>query len=254
MKSRLITLPPKKTSQALSTTYPALTAPRRTPPFHPAHKGAISMSTEAQVRANQKNALHSTGPTTDAGKAASCMNNFRHGLAGNSFTVLDFEDQDEFDDLLCGLKAEHQPSTLTETLLVQKMAQHYWLGKRALYLQDQCCTDEELSLDEQQRQLALFLRYQTTNDRAFHRCLADLLKLKAEKRRSEIGFESQRRHAAAECRREAAEKRKQDRHKLDMLLAEARLNHQELLNSELSFEITGAPLAPARLQEAPKAA
>jgi len=99
------------------------------------------MSTEAQVRANQENAQHSTGPNTEAGKAASCLNNFRHGLTGNSFTVLDFEDQDEFDALLCGLRAEHQPSTLTETLLVQKMAQSYWLSKRALYLQDQCCTD-----------------------------------------------------------------------------------------------------------------
>ena len=99
------------------------------------------MSTQAQVRANQENAQHSTGPSTKAGKAVSCLNNFRHGLAGNSFTVLDFEDQDEFDALLCGLRAEHQPSTITETILVQKMAQSYWLSKRALYLQDQCCTD-----------------------------------------------------------------------------------------------------------------
>jgi hypothetical protein len=228
------------------------------------------MSTEAQIRANQANAQHSTGPTTEAGKAASCLNNFRHGLTGNSFTVLDFEDQDEFDALLCGLRAEHQPATMTESILVAKMAQSYWLSKRALYLQDQahrafgarcarvkedqCCTDEELSLDEQQKQLALFLRYQTTNDRAFHRCLTDLLKLRAEKRRQEIGFESQQHKKAQEARRDAAEKRKQDHHKLDMLLAEAKLNHQELLNCELSFQVTGAPLAPARLQQAPKAA
>ncbi|HTU44624.1 MAG TPA: hypothetical protein VMF91_06155 [Bryobacteraceae bacterium] len=226
------------------------------------------MSTEAQVRANQENAQHSTGPNTEAGKAASCLNNFRHGLTGNSFTVLDFEDQDEFDALLCGLRAEHQPSTLTETLLVQKMAQSYWLSKRALYLQDQCCTDrahrasaarcaqsnEELTLEQQEKHLALFIRYQTTNDRAFHRCLADLLKLKAEKRKAEIGFESQQHKKAQESRREAAEKRKQDHHKLDMLLAEAKLNHQELLNCELSFEVTGAPLAPARLKQPQKAA
>ena len=212
------------------------------------------MSTQAQVRANQENAQHSTGPSTKAGKAVSCLNNFRHGLAGNSFTVLDFEDQDEFDALLCGLRAEHQPSTLTETLLVQKMAQSYWLSKRALYLQDQCCTDEELTLEQQEKQLALFIRYQTTNDRAFHRCLADLLKLKAEKRKAEIGFESQQHKKAQESRREAAEKRKQDHHKLDMLLAEAKLNHQELLNCELSFEVTGAPLAPARLKQPQKAA
>jgi len=226
------------------------------------------MATEAQILANQQNAHHSTGPKTESGKASSCKNNFKYGLTGSSFTVLDFEDQDEFNHVLSGLRHEHQPSTMTESILIEQMAQSYWLRKRAFYLQDQCCTDrahrasrarcaqsnEELSLDEQQRQLALFLRYQTTHDRAFHRALNDLLKLRADKRKQEIGFESQRLKAAAESRRESAEKRKQDRHKLDILLAEAKLNHQELLNCELSFEITGAPLAPARLKEGLKVA
>jgi hypothetical protein len=141
------------------------------------------MATDAQIHANQQNAQHSTGPTTEASKAASSKNNFRHGLTGNSFTVLDFEDQDEFDHLLCGLRFEHQPSTMTESILVEKMAQSYWLSKRALHLQDECCTDEELTLEEQQKQLALFIRYQTTHDRAFHRSLNDLLGRKHLKRR-----------------------------------------------------------------------
>jgi len=219
------------------------------------------MATEAQISANQQNAQHSTGPKTDDGKAASCKNNFRYGLTGNSFTVLDSEDQDEYDHVLSGLRFEHQPSTMSESILVDNMAQSYWLRKRAIYLQDQCATNEELTLEQQQKQLALFIRYQTTHDRAFHRSLTDLLKLRAERRKQEIGFESQKqkqaleaRQAAAEDRRATAEKRKQDHHKLDILLAQAKLNHQELLNCELSFEITGAPLAPARLQQAPKAA
>jgi hypothetical protein len=124
------------------------------------------MSTEAQIRANQQNAQHSTGPSTEAGKAASCLNNFKYGLTGVSFTVLQFEDQDAYDHLLSELRAEHQPSTVTESILVEEMAQSYWLRKRALYLQDRCATDEELTLDEQQKQLALFFRYQTTHDRA----------------------------------------------------------------------------------------
>ena len=41
--------------------------------------------------------------------------------------------------------------------------------------------------------MALFLRYQSTHERAFHTCLNDLLKLRAEKRKNEIGFESQKR-------------------------------------------------------------
>jgi hypothetical protein len=212
------------------------------------------MATEAQISANQENARHSTGPTSDAGKAASCKNNIRYGLTGSSFTVLDFEDQDEYDHVFCGLRSEHQPATMTESILVENMAQSYWLRKRALHLQDQCATDEELTLEDQQKQLALFLRYQTTHDRAFHRALNDLLKLRAEKRKQEIGFESQQQKVAQETRRQSAEDRKQDLHKLAVLLAEAKLNHQELLNSELQFELTGTPAIPARLREAQKAA
>jgi hypothetical protein len=193
------------------------------------------MATEAQILANQQHAQHSTGPVTESGKAVSCLNNFRHGLAG-AFTVLEFEDQDEYDQLFCGLRAEHQPSTMTESILVETMAQSYWLRKRALYLQDQCATDEDLTLEQQQKQLALFIRYQTTHDRAFHQCLNQLLKLRAEKRRAEIGFESQRRHEAAESRRAAAEKRRADLHECAVLLAQAKLTHQQVLTNNLELD------------------
>jgi hypothetical protein len=206
------------------------------------------MSTESQIRANRENAQHSTGPATEAGKAASSLNNFRHGLAG-AFRVLPSEDQDEFDALVCGLKAEHRPSTITECMLVEKMAQHYWLSQRAQRLQDltmaeahrafdaRCArAEDDLPMRDQERQFALFLRYQTTNDRAFHRCLVDLLKLKADKRRQEIGFESQPHKRAHESRREAAEKRRQELHQYAVLLAEAKVDHQTILNSNLEFD------------------
>ncbi len=215
------------------------------------------MATDAQISANQANAQHSTGPKSESGKAASCQNNFRYGLTGSSFTVLDSEDQDEFDRVLSGLRFEHQPATMTESILVEKMAQSYWLSKRALDLQDQCATDEDLTLDQQQKQLALFLRYQTTHDRAFHRALNDLLKLRAEKRRNEIGFESQKRAEAVESRRAAAENRKLDEaarsqraedrkvelHEYAVMLAEAKVTHQQILNSNLELDrlVAGRP-------------
>jgi hypothetical protein len=182
------------------------------------------------------------------------MNRIRHGLTGNSFTVLDWEDQDEYDHVLCGLRFEHQPITMTESILVDKMAQSYWLSKRALYLQDQSCTDGELTIEEQQRDLALFIRYQTTHDRAFHRALNDLLKLRAEKRKAEIGFESQKRQQAIIALREAAEKRKQERHKFDILLAEAKADHQLLLNNDIELDRTLDEIDENRRTEAQKAA
>jgi hypothetical protein len=123
------------------------------------------MTTSAQIAANQSNAQHSTGPRTSEGKAISCRNNFQHGFTG-AFTVLPWESQNEFDMLLGSLRDEHKPSGLTETILVDKMAQAIWLSKRALMLQH-VTFNHELPTCDDQKQLALYLRYQTTNERAF---------------------------------------------------------------------------------------
>ena len=189
------------------------------------------MSTQSQISANQKNAQHSTGPVTEAGKAVSCQNNFRYGFTG-AFTVLPSEDQEAYDTLFAGLKAEHKSSTVTETILIEKMAQHLWLSKRAQVLQEATMA-AEMDLRDQERQFALFLRYQTTNDRGFHTCLSQLLKLRAEKRRAQIGFESQQRREAEEARRAAREIRDQQMHKSKLWLLQAQGEHQELKNSQL---------------------
>ena len=164
------------------------------------------MATEAQVRANQQNAQHSTGPATEAGRAASSRNNTRHGFTG-AFFVLRSENQAQFADLLKSLRTEHAPATITEALLVENMAQSFWLVQRAIAFQNECLIDAELSPAEQEKQLSLYLRYQTTHHRAFHSSLNTLLKLRTEKRRTEIGFESQRQKQAIVAVRESAEKR-----------------------------------------------
>ena len=189
------------------------------------------MSTRAQISANQQNAQHSCGPKTEEGKAHSCLNNSRHGLSGD-FRILPWEDREQFVALLQDLKEEHQPATTTETLLVEKMAQHQWLVQRALMLQE-LTFHREVPFCEQEKQLALYLRYQTTHDRAFNKSLDQLLKLRAEKRKAEIGFESQRLKEAEQTRKDSVEKRKQDMHKLDLLLAEAKADHQLFKNWNL---------------------
>ncbi len=178
--------------------------------------------------ANRANSKLSSGPKTEAGKSASSQNNFRHGLSG-AFSVLPSEDSAAFNAMQEALLAEHQPSTITENIFVETMAQSYWLRQRALHLQNSCFTGEPPS-SEQQKQLALYLRYQTTHDRAFHGALNGLLKLRGEKRKAEIGFERQERQQEDHARKLAIEKRKQDLHELDLILAEAKLDHQILLN------------------------
>src|SRR5947209_1698196 len=209
-------------------------------------------ATPAQIAANQANAQRSTGPKTAAGKAASALNNFRHGFNG-AFTVLPWEKQDEFDMLLGALRDEHKPSGLTETVLVDRMAQALWLSKRAVMLQHVTFNHNTPTCDDE-KQLALYIRYQTTNDRAFHKSLNDLLKLRAEKRKQDIGFESQQRLQAEHIRREAVENRKQERHRFDIMLAEAKADHQELVNLNIRHSATVASLRENRPLAAENAA
>jgi hypothetical protein len=147
------------------------------------------MSTANQIAANQANAQLSTGPKTETGKAASSQNSWKHGLFG-AFRVLNTESQMAYQDLLQSLQSEYNPATATEAILVERMAQHHWLRNRALHYQNHYLeTGDESSASR----ISLFMRYETMHERAFHKCLADILKLRAEKKKQEIGFASQTR-------------------------------------------------------------
>jgi hypothetical protein len=87
--------------------------------------------------------------------------------------------------------------------LVTRLAEHAWLSRRAQCLQDGAI------IANSPHNLALFLRYQTTNDRAFHKCLAELSAMRRERRRQAAEFESQT--------------RQQERHQLAVRLANAQI-------------------------------
>ena len=139
---------------------------------------------------NRANAQHSTGPRSPEGKLASSRNSLKHGLASGELIIAG-EDRTAFDALLRDLIEEHQPANVTESLLITEMAQSWWLAQRAIRLQNECFS--EYGVDE--KRLSLFLRYQTTHERAFHKALNTLLRLKQsrahEQAASKIGFVSQ---------------------------------------------------------------
>ena len=145
------------------------------------------MSTNAQITANRTNSQLSTGPTTEAGLAASSRNNLRHGLASNEI-LIEGEDPAEYAALLQGYLDEYQPTTLTETTLTSGLARHQWAADRALNLQSRCFDGPEVD----EKKLGLFIRYESTHRRQYSKCLNDLLKIRKEKRQTEIGFESQK--------------------------------------------------------------
>jgi hypothetical protein len=127
----------------------------------------------------------STGPRTPAGKLASSGNSLKHGLAAPRL-IIPGEDPSAFNALLADLLAEHQPATPSEELLVREIAQSWWLTQRALRFQDECFTAEGVD----QKRLALFLRYQTTHERAFHKALTALIRLKKDRAREFVSQSS----------------------------------------------------------------
>jgi hypothetical protein len=190
------------------------------------------MATEAQIAANQANSKLSCGPKTSEGKAASSKNHVIHGLTyrGGMFILLPWEDAEEFDALVVDLKSQYHPMNRTEWILVERMAQHHWLRNRATMLQGLCFLDDG-TIDD--KRLALYLRYETTHERAFHKCLNELLKIRAEKRKAEIGFESQKRKQEEHDRKQEQHKMKKDLHGWAVTLAEAKVYHQQTLTDSV---------------------
>ncbi len=129
---------------------------------------AMPTTSEAQIAANRENATHSTGPTSDLGKAIVSQNRTVHGLNYNpeTFRVLACEDQAKYDALLQALRDEHKPTETTETLLVTSMAQHRWLLQRANRLQETCFNQETAEITDQ-KLFSIYLRYATAHERAF---------------------------------------------------------------------------------------
>ena len=163
------------------------------------------MATPAQVHANQANAQKSTGPTSGPARERSSRNSYTLGLSktGGLFFFLPTELEEDFISLEAKFISEHQPQTITESVIVRRMVESEWLRNRALRLQV-ACHDRETGMIRDEKQLPLLLRYESMHERAFYRAVNELQKLRKEKKREEIGFVSQKRAAEVHAMKEEA--------------------------------------------------
>jgi hypothetical protein len=91
------------------------------------------MTTSAQIEANRKNALVSTGPKTPAGKARAGQNALRHGL-GTLLPVLPGERAEDWEAHRDGILASLAPVGALEESLAHRVALCLWrLGRVAAY-------------------------------------------------------------------------------------------------------------------------
>jgi hypothetical protein len=185
---------------------------------------------------------------TEAGREAVSQNRTRHGLAGD-FKTRNEAETAEYKNMLNKLCHDYKVTTNTEVELISNMTEALIRSRRAARRQDVCIgLMEDYPNDQQARKdLQLYMRYQTTHDRAYQRYAAELRKFQAELKKAEIGFESQKRREvqdvraqAQETRRENNENRRGEQHDIAILNGKARLEHQQLLNRKLAASLNQA--------------
>ena len=109
------------------------------------------MATEAQIRANQRNAQKSTGPRTPEGRAAVSQNAVKHGLLIRQ-NVISSESQADFDLYRERMLSELAPASPMESMLAERIVTLSWRLKRAGRIQNQ--TIDALNADNTSSPLA----------------------------------------------------------------------------------------------------
>jgi len=111
------------------------------------------MISEKQLEANRRNARHSCGPTSIAGKERSSRNNLRHGLTGQ-ISVLPTEDREAHDAFCNELIDSFKPETPMEQQLSLAIAEDNWRLNRARAIENNMFA---LGHEHERRELQLAL-------------------------------------------------------------------------------------------------
>ncbi len=143
------------------------------------------MSSAAQINANRTNSESSTGPRTEAGKAKSSLNAFKHGLASGKL-IIEGESREDFNAMKNDLRFEYHPNTTTEEFLIEKMAMSLWFARRAMVAQSVTLNNAPDDDFFPEKKLALMIRYQAVHDRAFYKALETLRKLQKERSQNKL--------------------------------------------------------------------
>jgi ATPase subunit of ABC transporter with duplicated ATPase domains len=154
------------------------------------------------------------------------------------FELVGTETFDQWKGLLCSLLNEHNPQSVTERILVQKMAEHHWLVLRGRRFQDDLICSPDIQTSAGMRQMNLWMRYEAQHERAFHKAASELRKWKEEKRKAEIGFEREKRAQAENAR-------KQEAHETKTRLAKAKAEAIEIdteVKTMMQAPIPGMPV------------
>jgi hypothetical protein len=156
------------------------------------------MTTTRQAAANRRNARHSTGPVTDAGKARSARNALKHGLTAR-FSVLTDEDAETYLALREALWRDLQPEGEMEHFLVERIAEGMWRGSRCMAIEVELLESERAPASTGAqgwsgafrfggRDIANLCAYESAIDRRMHLALRTLKLLQLARGRGDGGW------------------------------------------------------------------
>ena len=111
------------------------------------------MPSKRQTTANRRNARHSTGPQTEAGRHISSLNALKHGLR-SQLTVIPGENESEFHALFEAFAEEADPQSPRDLAAVRKIATCEWRLRRIAAIETEMFTqalnapaEEEATID-----------------------------------------------------------------------------------------------------------
>ena len=147
------------------------------------------MATQAQTEANQQNSMHSTGPRTEEGKAASSQNARTHGLTGAWLPVAVLE-SDVFQEFKTKLAAELRPVGFLEELIADQILFAQWNMRRCRMLQfddyDPHLEQDPYQWDPNEFRMQRYERYYRRNERSFYHALHELRKMQTDRYAAEL--------------------------------------------------------------------
>src|SRR4029077_18457647 len=128
---------------------------------HFSTRGFSEMATDAQIEANQANALKSTGPRTMEGKMKSRRNALKHGLASEG-KVLPIEDTQNYIERLAKWSSEVKPQCDMEQYQLESAV-------FATVQLDRCKRHEQA--ESKRRRRAAQKKWEKTQNKRIERCL-----------------------------------------------------------------------------------
>jgi hypothetical protein len=142
----------------------------------------------AKLEANRRNAQHSTGPRTEAGRAASSRNSRSHGLAGR-VCLQSPEEKQAYAAIGQRLVRELKPCSVIEECILQAILDERWQMNRARALDEQMWIDRRAGIPEKDRPDGLTIervsRYLNTHTRLYFRAVNEFRAAQAIRRREE---------------------------------------------------------------------